>query len=133
MTGYSPGECNINHRESVKRYVLGSVALALGSGPVILLALVSGYPSSSSLMYYLIFSLVLNFAGALFVLQGRNSFCVMHAREGTEKTGEDTEGVSYERAVSADKGRANVLILESAVLGVFLTFSVYVMASVALV
>lgn len=128
MTGYRPGECNINHRESVKRYVLGSVALALGSGPVILLALGSGYPSSSFLM-----SLVLNFAGALFVLQGKNSFCIMHAREGTEKTGEDTEGVSYERAVSADKGRANVLILESAVLGVFITFSVYVMASVVLV
>ena len=116
---YESGVCNINQEESKKRYLTGGLSLAAG------LVFSYGYTVLSFPSYYLIFGLIAYTSGFVGLLQGRKNFCVKHARQGTQKTGEESEEIQDEDKIEEDKDRANKILLKSALAGSAMTLLVY--------
>lgn len=119
MSEYKPGVCNIDDRESRKRYTTGLVGL-----------FVSGFFSIMFLSSYeTLFTLAAVFAGSVFgsmgVLQGRKNFCVAHAKKGTKKTGENIEEVETDEDYEKDSSTANEILGKSLLFGVFTVAGVY--------
>lgn len=119
MADYDPGTCNINQSESRKRYLAG----VAGISAAVLFSM--AYLSLSSESYMLVFVFIAATVGFQGFLQGRKNFCVAHARKGTRKTAEETEEVEDDEDRTEDVKTANKIILESVVLGVLLSLSVY--------
>jgi len=120
---YESGVCNINQEESKKRYLTGGLSLTAG------LVFSYGYAVMSFPSYYLIFGLIAYTSGFVGLLQGRKNFCVKHARQGTQKTGEESEEVKDEEKVKEDRERANRIILKSLAGGALMTTIVYILGA----
>jgi len=120
---YESGVCNINQEESKKRYLTGGLSLTAG------LVFSYGYTVMSFPSYYLIFGLIAYTSGFVGLLQGRKNFCVKHARQGTQKTGEESEEVKDEEKVEEDRERANRIILKSLAGGALMTTIVYILGA----
>jgi|APHM01.1.fsa_nt_gi hypothetical protein len=120
---YESGVCNINQEESKKRYLTGGLSLTAG------LIFSYGYAVMSFPSYYLIFGLIAYTSGFIGLLQGRKNFCVKHARQGTQKTGENSEEVQDEEKVKEDKNRANRIVLKSLAGGTLVTATVYLLGA----
>ncbi len=119
MTDYESGVCNINQNESRKRYAGGLLSLFAVSFISV------SYILNGSLMLLLLVALTSIF-GVQGILQGRENFCVAHAKQGTHRTGNETEQVSDEGDKEADSSKADSMILKSVLTGLALTASVYV-------
>lgn len=120
MSKYESGTCNINKKESKKRYWAGGASLATG----ILFAI--SYTVLSSSFYILAFVFITFTLGCLGIFQGRKNFCVKHAKKGTEKTGEKEEKINKEEKIQKDKKTANKIILQSILIGALGTVAVYI-------
>jgi len=119
MTDYESGVCNINQSESRKRYAGGLLSLFAASFISV------SYILNGSLMLLFLVALTSIF-GVQGVLQGRENFCVAHAKQGTHRTGDETEKVSDEGDKEADSSKANSIILKSVLTGLALTALVYI-------
>lgn len=118
MTEYQAGLCNINHKESRKRYLSAIISFA-GTGPV-----AAAY-FATSIPYLLILLLITTTFGFQGILQGRKNFCVAHAKKETEKTGDRTQQVENEDEIEEDNRMANRIIIQSTVSGLISTTLIY--------
>lgn len=113
--GYRPGVCNIGPAEVGRRRVAAVVAVV--STLVIAAALVMlGADPTTRLL------IVFPLAGTLVAIgQARSRFCVGYARAGRRNFGAlgTTEAVEDEASLRADRARANRMILNAAIGGIF--------------
>jgi len=105
MAEYQPGVCNINQRESRKRTILGVTMLI----PTTLLSwlLLNGF---SFITLGLVWATA--FVAATGVLQGRQNFCVAHAKNNTFKMTSEGD-IEDEDKIKKDYNLANKIILQS--------------------
>jgi len=120
MPEYQQGVCNINRDESKKRYISGGLGIFLAAVFTVV------YEFSAQAWTFLpVF--VFSVFGSIGIIQGRKNFCVAHAREGTQKTGEETKKIRDEEKLRADRKEALKTVLQALITGSLITASVYVL------
>lgn len=116
---YTPGVCNINQKESKKRLMMGTAGLAAASLTSIL------YLGLSLPNYYLILVFFLSALGFQGIIQSNKNFCIGHAFQGTEKTGEDSNEIKSIDEKVKDRIYAKKLAVKAFGYGILFTVSIY--------
>jgi len=115
MDSYQAGVCNINQKESRKRTLIGLTMLVPMAFFTILV-----FRSFSILSLAVVW--LTGFAAMTGVLQGKDKFCVAHAKSQTFKTG--LEGrVKDQEDVEKDDKKANKILTHALVVSTVYTIS----------
>jgi|GEM_PF-2206017 len=115
MDSYQAGVCNINQKESRKRTLIGLTMLVPMAFFTILV-----FRSFSTLSLAVVW--LTGFAAMTGVLQGRENFCVAHAKSQTFKT--ESEGrVKDQEDVEKDDKKANKILTHALVVSTVYTIS----------
>ena len=113
--GYRAGACNIGPAEVARRRVAAVVAVVATVVIAASLVMIGADPTTRLLI-------VFPLAGTLVAIgQARSRFCVAYARAGRRNFGAlgTTEAIEDEASLRADRARANRMILNAAIGGIF--------------
>lgn len=124
MVEYQAGVCNINRKETKKRYFTGLIGLLVA---FILSGIYLKSYSKLVLLLLIFFSSMIGFQG---IIQGRNSFCVARAKKGTRKTTGEKVKVIDGNERHKDNLKAKRIIFYSFNLGAIFSLSVYLLKTV---